>query len=216
MGTPEWQPAGIFNLSAYYTTHESQYYSGPGSQSRPVPSLGNITANKYFLFSEEGVCMQGKGKLKDGRYVGCYSNLAWDHYEVPVPGADWNYHMPPDDYEHREGMPFSWTSEPSPPKYQAFETVAVCSSGVIPRDENGGIEIRINHDTLNNIMQAQGADNIFKVTDVGGGLCATNGIDIFLGTQWSYQEDPEYTFYWDIVKPIVGIDAASVEWRDLR
>ena len=40
-----WKPLGNFNLSSYYITDESQYYS-KGSASRPVPSLGGESFNK--------------------------------------------------------------------------------------------------------------------------------------------------------------------------
>jgi hypothetical protein len=84
--------------------------------------------------------MQGSGKLNDGRYIGCISHVDWDHPEPVGPNGEWIYKMPPDDKTHRDNLPFFWKIRPSPPKYQAFETVAVCSSGTIPRDENGGVE----------------------------------------------------------------------------
>lgn len=126
--------------------------------------------------------------------------------------------MPPDDPAHRENVPFFLTNRPARPKYIPIETVAVCSYGLIPRDEEGGIEIRIHDpsDMLMNTMRGNGADNIFKVTDVGGGLCSTNGIDIFLGEQWPLQEDPTSRFWRDYVLPIIRINEVSVEWRDLR
>jgi RHS repeat-associated protein len=213
---------GDFNLSAYYVVHETQYYSGPGSQSDPVPSLGNITANKYFLFSDVGVCMAGTGKLKDGTtYIGCVSHIDWNTQEViNNQYGSWTYTMPPEGRRYREEIPFFPKSQPAPPQFQAFETVAVCGYGPIPRDVNGHVEIRITtgaDDKVNfvDFMQGFGHDNILKVTDVGGGLNPYT-IDIFVGEQPPYPETKSNYFADNIVNPILSIEHAKVEYRVLR
>jgi len=215
--TPNWVPVGTFNLSAYYVVHETQYYSGPGSQSGPIPTLDNITANKYFLFSDAGVCMAGTGKLKDGSYIGCTSHVDWNTEEViNNQYGTWSYMMPANHPKYREGIDFFWKDQPAPPKHKAFETVAVCSSGLIPRNENGNVEIRIDNAPFESIMQDHGADNILAVTDVGGGLCATNGIDVYVGEQPPYPETPVNNFKNTVADPIINIDSASVAYRVLR
>jgi len=210
----EWKYVGVFNLSAYYVVHETQFYPG---KSRSIPSLGsNFTANKYFLFSKRGVCMQGSGKLKDGGYIGCIVKPVWSEVEIPVSGAGWIYKMPPDDPAHRDNLPFFWKTEDDFSTVEAFETAAVCKTGLIPRDVDGKVEIRINNDIFEGIMKNNDADNILRVTDVGGGLCDSNGIDVFLGEQPPYQEDKNNLFYKNIVEPIILLNSVSVEMRDLR
>jgi hypothetical protein len=51
---------------------------------------------------------------------------------------------------------------------------------------------------------------------VGGGLCATYGIDIFVGEQPPYPEIPINKFRDSVVNPICNIDFASVEYRTFR
>jgi hypothetical protein len=157
--------------------------------------------------------MAGTGKLKDGKYIGCVSHVDWNQIELAGPNGEWVYMMPPNDRQHREEIPFFWKNRPAPPQFQAFETVAVCSSGSIPRDANGNVEIRIIDASFEIIMRNNGADNILKVTDEGGGLCATNGIDVFIGEQPSYQKDPGNDFYNLIAAPIIAINDAYVELR---
>jgi hypothetical protein len=204
---------GHYNLSAYYVTHESQYYSGPDSKSRPVPSLNNSTANKYFLFSEGGVCTQGTGKLNNGDYIGCTAHVDWD-YSNP----EHTYIMPPDDKEHRENLPFVYKHALTPPKFIPLNTVAVCNGGSIPRDESGSVEIRIVNNDLRAIMTKYNEDNVFMSTDVGGRLCTSplNTIDIFIGEEKPYQEDPGNNLYHNIALPIIDIDDAEVEMKVLK
>ena len=203
-----------FNLSAYYVTHESQYYSGSGSKATINIGSESITANKYFLFSDEGVCMQGTGKLVDGNYIGCNTALNWSEPETP-PNFRHTYMMPPK--KERGNIPFYRASALLPPKFEAFETVAVCNEGLIPRDVNRKVEIRITtrDGSFEDLMEMNGADNRFYPTDVGGWLCPTT-IDIFLGEQPPYSSSVEYEFFDSVVSPIFAINSATVEVRYLK
>lgn len=185
--TPSWRTLSMYNMSAYYITHETQYYQR-NSLSGPIPSLNNTYANKYFLFSKGGVCMQGTGRLKDGRLIGCTKKLNWSVSEsIKNEYGHWEYIMPPEN-PSRESTPFFWKTENDIKDFVAFETVAVCNDGKIPR----GSEIRIPGimETLRKDTNASfiaglilGKDDVFKVTDVGGALCERGAIDIFIGEQ---------------------------------
>ena len=209
---------GVFNLSAYYVTHESQYYSDPDTRSlsRPVPTLNNRRANKYFLFSRGGVCTQGFGVLRDGTtYIKCTSHVQWQ--STPEPAGLGSYTMPPDDPAHREDIPFGFRDKPGPPKYEAFETAAVCSRGPIPHDQSGAVQIRIRspNGDFATLMRGHGADNILTVTDTGGGLCP-NGIDIFIGEEPSYQEDPYDDLMQNVAPSIIAFNSVTIDVRGLR
>jgi hypothetical protein len=212
----KWKKLGIFNLSSYYIANETQYYPYSGSSSRPVPSLGNQSFNKYFLFSREGVCMQGTGKTKNEQYIHCTAHMNWlETPETPSYGdSTWVYHMPPDKPDERENKPFSfWSGLPT--FVTPLETVAICSQLSI--SHNGSVEIRIKSSRFINIFYeykqfAQHHDNIFTVTDTGGKLCERNAIDIYLGEQPDYKADPSNSFV-NFASKIQDIDSASVEWR---
>jgi RHS repeat-associated protein len=219
----EWKTLGTFNLSAYYITGESQYYSGKGTNTTVRLKDGSqLSANKYFLLSEAGVCTEGFGRLNSGDFIACHTNLPWDHREPEKGPWAYQYNMPSDpnigknQYWWMITDPGLATLESGELKYVPFETVAICSQIGILYD--GSVEIRINSTELINIFSINGLDNdnIFTVTDVGGKLCSTNpiGIDLYLGQQPSFREQSNNSFFNDLVSPIINIDATSVEWRN--
>lgn len=84
--SPDWSYVGNFNLSAYYRPHESQFVKEPRT---PVPSVrggylaqrgldlekpnegGVLLASWHFLFDKDAVCMNGSGRILDGRVISC-------------------------------------------------------------------------------------------------------------------------------------------------
>jgi len=200
----EFQVAGEYNLSAYYVTHES-IYPGSDTSSGPIESLGGESFNKYFLFSSQGVCMQGTGKTNDGRYISCTS-------PVKKSISENGYWMPT--MKEREAYKFSFsTLYPNPIKFEAYETVAVCKSGTIPRSEYRKVQVRITSDgafeTLMSSLPKE-PDNLFFATDVGGGLCRPQTIDVFIGEQ--SLADPLFV----IARSFFAIESVNVEWRYVR
>jgi RHS repeat-associated protein len=175
---------GNYNLSAYFTPHESQFASG---NSNPMASLNGITANKYFLFSKEGICYEGLGKLADNRgrpgYDGKYISCTKQQLNWPDVANDGIYHMPPitDIAKYEKSLDLYQVENGGlePGKYIAFDTIAVNSS--IPSKGSiiylpGFIEYLA--------TTPQYPD--FKSLLVGKGL-DLKSLDIFVGEQGQYQ-----------------------------
>jgi RHS repeat-associated protein len=183
---------GNFIMSAYYIPTEDQYrkYGGakvsiPAVVQRSIDIVGDPSITLYlskthrydyesntdnhrkaiwgFLYdTDQGICVQGTGKLDSGEYISC---------TVP-PGTPL--------IEYR----FDWQLEEKVNTLQnsvkAFETVAVCN-GVIPI----GTEIVIPE--LASYLQHYGKDTTLTVIDTGEGLCkkisgeAYETLDLFVG-----------------------------------
>jgi hypothetical protein len=180
----------VFKASAYYLPYEGDY---PPTNEVPIPAaqVANYlsktqdgffyhndiamaqTAYGGFLYDSEGVCLQGSGQLRNGRYISC----------VAPPGTP------------RENIKFDWTPLGRTENLVPFETVAVCSGGSIPHptlDNAGNLqgetpELKLEGEGVENYFRSRGKDNIVKVTDVGEGLCPGGNpwgqylIDIYIG-----------------------------------
>ena len=149
--------------------------------------------------------MQGTGKTNDGRYISCTS-------PVKKSISENGYWMPT--MKEREAYKFSFsTLYPNPIKFEAYETVAVCKSGTIPRSEYRKVQVRITSDgafeTLMSSLPKE-PDNLFFATDVGGGLCRPQTIDVFIGEQ--SLADPLFV----IARSFFAIESVNVEWRYVR
>lgn len=176
----------LLTLSAYYAPTESQF---PGT---PVPIKANEaarrnsgggnylskvypyyaveekdaqTASENFLFESESVCLQGMGRLNNGRYISCTEPRDWSGMPTP---------------ERRATIGFEWKTNYE--KHKAFLTAAVCKSGRIPSDGSARIYIP---KLMPFLMGKPGAtDGVLTVNDTGEGLCRSpyNVLDVFVGT----------------------------------
>jgi hypothetical protein len=208
-GTPTPTFIGEFIMSAYYIPTEEQYRSIGGAKvpipavkQRSIDIVGDPNVILYlskthqydyiwntdnlrtaiwgFLYdTEEGVCMQGSGKLDSGEYISCTSPQ----------GTAW------------EDVRFDWQLDEKVNRFEnsvvEFETVAVPPDllGLLPF----GTEIEI--PDLAPYINSYNADTTFTVTDTGEGL-GTNVsgeaypmLDLFVG-----EGQPGLDAYYELIR----------------
>lgn len=180
---------GQFNMSAYYIPIENEVrFQGSGTV--PIPSsytkwnIGkylSIKGSNYywneedgaerakldFLYSHDSVCMQGTGKLTNGRYISCAVQVDW----VGIASdARRNQKDPPESF-----IGFEWAIDKD---LTPFETVARCATSAMIDD---GDELIIPE--LQTYLTQHGGSGILRVTDTGGALCSTpyETLDLFVG-----------------------------------
>jgi RHS repeat-associated protein len=170
---------GMFNISMYYIPNESQsrfskelwgtdvvrLYRG-GELMKVGSTEEQVKAKRAFLYSNEGVCMQGTGKLIDGRYIECASTH-----------VNWAGNYMPSEYEMKR-IRFDLSRSAKRAKLERLKTVAASESSNVPMD------IPLYIPGLIGFMEAvdpgYSGRGIFRRTDSGGGL-AINTLDIYVG-----------------------------------
>jgi hypothetical protein len=191
---PMWDQVGVFKTSAYYIPFEGDYY-----EADEVPILAadwyeatylsinegyvnndiNMAqkANRDFLFDQDGIVLQGTGKLRNGYYISSISPRGTSS----------------------ENMRFSWAPQERIEKLNPLETAAVCPQnmgGLIPHPNldpvTGKLDgetstIKLEGEGIENFFSSRGKDNVLEVIDVGEGLCPETNpsglplIDIYMG-----------------------------------
>jgi RHS repeat-associated protein len=182
---------GAFDMSGYYFPREEdwrgkqrpirahpEYFYRYFPQSTPLGYLKETgpgsyeyttgesiqTAKEGFLYSNESVCMQGTGRLRNGKYISCGTSVTWQGVAPRNVQSD---------------IRFWWNIDVS--KHRPFVTVAVCKGTI---DHTSGIRIFIPE--LMQLLESYDPGNPgwLEVNDTGGRLChpPINGIDLFTGT----------------------------------
>jgi len=194
------------NLSAYFTVLEKEYYDNKipvKANSTQRENTGgdfllNVynkytkfekfaqTARKDFLYDPSGLCVQGVGRLENGMYIACSDKPTWTDYYHPDPnvGFEWKYK------DSSEASKF----------LVPLESVAICNPEnhpMTPFRIGDILEIPV----LKKHMEKWGKDDLFKVTDTGGGLCKTGihseSIDIFMGEGYAAKDN-----HYNAIQPI--------------
>jgi RHS repeat-associated protein len=185
--SPTGRLIGLFNMSAYYVPTEDEPRFT--SSTVPIPSsytkwslgrylssigpnffwndpAGAERANEKFLYFSDSVCMQGTGKLSNGRYIGCSVFVDWNGIASE---SRRNQENPPESF-----IGFEWAIDR---ELTPFRTVARCASGVL----SYGNELIIPE--LQSYLIQHGGDGVLKVADTGGALCTTpyETLDLFVG-----------------------------------
>jgi hypothetical protein len=137
-------------------------------------------------------------------------------------GQVYTYYMPPDTPAEREGKPFFFKQLPDFSRNRTLETLAVCSTGAIPHDPLGNVEVRIkglkyaltlqtrDRDAATRSLVNQ-MDDVLGATDVGGRLCPSS-LDIFVGEETSSGVNPARQLYLAVMR----LPDFQVEWRTKR
>jgi RHS repeat-associated protein len=103
--SPDWRYVGKFNLSAYYRPHESQFEGDPNV---PIPATkpsaerqflsrhggyvakssdpNVLRASEGLLYDADAICMNGSGRLLDGRVISCDPNPGSWRFDWSGPG----------------------------------------------------------------------------------------------------------------------------------
>jgi len=190
-----WRRLGKYRISAYYIAEEAGFSSGAtspimlkdGSFLHRIGSNQNVRANEYFLFSDAGVCMQGTGRLRDGRYIGCTRRVNWT---VP----DGGYRMPPD--ADRAAIWFA--DKTSPPVLTPFKNVARWTGSSLTLPIGTKLFAPDLVPFLRHWDKPGFTNGMLTVRDVGGGLGPRQGeagaLDLFVG----YQTQHGYEAYQDL------------------
>jgi hypothetical protein len=185
--SPDWEWIGKLNLSAYYIPCEDQpeFAGGAKVPIRAIAGKGGSylrntglygddvqeaqKANENFLYSRESVCMQGTGRLSDGRYIKCTTvSVNWDGVQPR---------------NQRGGIGFYWKVTQSLTNLRAFKTVAKWQrSTLVPLGSRIYIPELVNYLAH---WDSNFTNGILEVTDKGGGLYCeetdTETLDLFTG-----------------------------------
>jgi len=136
-------------------------------------------ANEVLMYDYNYTCLQGSGKLDEsggGHYIACDTLYTWQGF----------FHDDPD-HTREDLIGFRWASKAEGSLLDSlvpFHTVAVCDSSIL----HGTIQVLdLPEEAMFKLREHGNADAIFRVTDVGQGLCPGNNkfgenlLDIFTG-----------------------------------